>query len=219
MKQPHLILASASPRRRELLARVGYAFEICSTDAAESMPRGAEPAQAAMHNAQAKARTAARQLEQQTGRRLADRGALVLGADTVVALDGRIWGKPHDEEAAAETLRALSGRTHEVVTGVCLAKVSPGDGGSEGGSGGGPEGAEECFAERTRVTFRALSDAEIADYIACGESLDKAGAYGIQGKGAQLVAEIEGDFDNVVGLPVAALSARLAAHGILKPES
>ena len=202
MKAPQLILASSSPRRHELLARAGYAFDVHVADITESTPPVADPVAVAVGNAQAKARAAAASL--------ADRDAVVVGADTVVALEGRIWGKPEDEAAAVRALRALSGRTHEVVTGICLVRT---------GANAADEGrGEECFAECTRVSFRQLSDAEIADYVAGGEPLDKAGAYGIQGEGARLVAAVEGDFDNVVGLPVAALERHLAAYGI-RPQA
>ena len=204
METPQLILASASPRRRELLARAGYTFRVHVADVEESMPPAADPATVAMDNAQAKARAAAASL--------ADRDAVVVGADTVVALDGRIWGKPEDEAAAVQILRTLSGRTHEVVTGVYLVRTGTATSASDGDAGATADG--ESFAERTRVSFRQLSDTEIADYVAGGEPLDKAGAYGIQGEGARLVAAVEGDLDNVVGLPVAVLATRLAAYGI-----
>jgi len=121
-------------------------------------------------------------------------GATVVGADTVVVLDGEILGKPTDAADAADMLTRLSGRTHEVLTGVA---VVPG----------------ECFATTTSVTFRTLTPAEVDGYVATGEPLDKAGAYGIQGLGGALVASISGSFDNVVGLPVEQLSDLLRPGG------
>ena len=123
---------------------------------------------------------------------------LIIAADTVVAIDGVVFGKPANHDEAFSMLERLSGRTHEVVTGVCLAN----------------EATKESFSETTLVTFRALAQEEIEAYIATGEPFDKAGAYGIQGKGGSLVDYIDGDFDNVVGLPVARLTQHLRIFGI-----
>lgn len=175
---PELILASGSPRRKELLEQAGYAFRIITSDADEIACSDLGPADVAVQNARAKAVAVASELDEPTP---------VIGADTIVVLDGTIFGKPADEANAAEMLRLLSGRTHQVITGVCIV-----------------EGANErSFSETTDVTFKALSEDEIASYIATGEPLDKAGAYGIQGKGGALVDHIDGSFDNVVGLPIA----------------
>ena len=119
--------------------------------------------------------------------------ATVIGADTIVVLDGRIFGKPADEADARRMLAELSGRTHQVITGVCLVR----------------NGQTEAFAETTDVRFKEISAEDIAAYVATGEPLDKAGAYGIQGRGGAFVDSVDGDYDNVVGLPVARLERAL----------
>ena len=178
-----IVLASASPRRRELLQTAGVEFTVCVSDAEERIPPGTSPHEAVMLLAKQKALAVAK-----------DRpNDLVIGADTVVVYDGAILGKPADEADAARMLRMLSGRTHTVYTGVCLVSA----------------GSAETFFEQTQVTFYPLTDDEIAAYIATGEPMDKAGAYGIQGRGCTLVRGICGDYFNVVGLPVAALCRRL----------
>ncbi len=183
-----LILASGSPRRKELLARTGRTFRVVVSDADESTAVDVPPADVAIDNARAKALAVAVD---------APSGATVIGADTIVVLDGRIFGKPVDEADAARMLGELSGRTHQVITGVCLVR----------------NGRCETFAETTDVCFRSLSDAEIASYVATGEPLDKAGAYGIQGAAGAFVDHIEGDYDNVVGLPVTRLERALDLEG------
>lgn len=183
-----LILASGSPRRKKLLARTGRTFRVVVSDADEIAPKDMAPVDVAMHNARAKALAVA------SGQ---PASATVIGADTIVVLDGRIFGKPLDERDAHRMLRELSGKTHQVITGVALAH----------------EGNCETFAEVTDVCFRELSDAEITAYIATGEPLDKAGAYGIQGAAGAFVDHIEGDYDNVVGLPVARLERALDLEG------
>lgn len=208
MKHERIVLASASPRRRELLANAGYQFDIVVSDADETVPPGLAPEQAAQHTARAKALAVAQGVD---GR------ALVIGADTMVVLDGRIFGKPHSEEQARSMLRELSGRAHEVITGVCLAAAPLEPNAAPTRADSGPCDslpAIETFAVTTLVQFRVLSEEEISAYVATGEPMDKAGAYGIQGKGGALVDHIEGDYDNVVGLPVAALCAQLGARGI-----
>ena len=179
-----LVLASASPRRRSLLARLGLAFDVRPSDADETWPVGLEAGPAAAEVALRKARATTAP------------GALVLAADTVVVLDGEVLGKPADAAEAARTLRRLSGRTHTVATGIALAHA----------------GREATAHEITRVTFADLSDAEIAAYVRTGSPLDKAGSYGIQDDaGALLVERIEGDYFNVVGLPLRRLYATLRA--------
>ena len=176
-----LVLASASPRRRDLLARLGLAFDVRPTDADETWPDLAlGPAAEAVATRKARAVEAP--------------GALVLAADTVVALDDDVLGKPPTPEAARRTLRRLSGRTHRVATGIALR-----------------HDAREATAHAvTHVTFGDLSDAEIDAYVATGSPLDKAGAYGIQDDaGALLVERIEGDYANVVGLPLRLLYVTL----------
>ena len=171
-----LVLASASPRRRDLLARLGLEFTVSPADADETWPADLDTGPAAQAVALRKARAVA-----------APPGALVLAADTVVVLDGEVLGKPANPAEAAATLARLSGRTHEVVTGLALAAA----------------GRETTAHETTRVTFATLTDAEVAAYVATGSPLDKAGSYGIQDDlGALLVERIEGDYFNVVGLPL-----------------
>jgi len=173
----NMILASASPRRRELLAAAGYDFAIHAPNIDETIDPQWTPLQAAQELACQKAATVAALYP----------GACVIAADTIVVIDGKILGKPVDEADAVRMLRQLSGREHMVITGVCIQKNV----------------RQIGFAEQTRVQFHPLSDDEIARYVATGEPMDKAGAYGIQGRGAVLVQGIVGDFYNVMGLPIA----------------
>jgi septum formation protein len=175
---PRLVLASVSPQRRAILGDLGLDFEVRPSDVAEE-DEGA-PRVVASENALRKALAAAE---------AGDSDELVIGCDTLVATELEIWGKPPNEEAARETLRRLSGRTHEVVSG--LAVVRAGD--------------ARAATEVTAVTFRELDDAAIDWYVSMGEWEGRAGGYAIQGRGAALVRRIEGDYLNVVGLPVAAL--------------
>jgi septum formation protein len=172
------MLASASPQRRAILEQLGIAFTV-EPSGVEEVTEG-EPAVVALENARRKAK--------------AVDGELVLGVDTVVALDGRLYGKPGDQHEAAALLKALSGRTHEVFSGIHLT------------------GAGEATV-RTAVTFRTLDDDLARWYLQTGEWRGRAGGYAIQGRGAALVASVEGDFFNVVGLPVAALVDLLARVG------
>ena len=182
------ILASASPRRKELLQKAGYTFEIVVSDADESLPAGITPEKAVQLNAARKAQAVAE----------TNPGAVVLGCDTVVAIDGEILGKPQDEAEAKAMLRRLSGNTHTVYSGVC---ITDGE-------------TQTVFAVATDVTFYALSDRTIDAYAATKEPMDKAGAYGIQGLGCVLVKEISGDYSNVVGLPLSESARALAAFGV-----
>jgi septum formation protein len=175
--RPPLILASASPQRRAILTRLGVSFDVRPSGVAE-LAHG-EPEQVALENALRKAHAV----------REPGRGELVLGVDTLVELDRRIYGKPPHERAARETLRALSGATHTVISGLALVG----------------EAGERTSLARTDVRFRELSPAAIDWYLATDEWRERAGAYAIQGAGAALVHEIRGDYENVVGLPVAAL--------------
>ncbi len=177
MKNPPIILASSSPRRKDLLTRAGVSIRIESPQVVERNDPEGDPKEVAEHNAELKAREVAGRFP----------GEWVLGADTVVALGNRIFGKPDNLNAAAKILRALSGQTHEVHTGVCLIQ---------------PNGRSEVFSVSTQVTFRELSDGEIRDYLREVPVLDKAGAYALQDQGAKLVASLHGSRSNVIGLPV-----------------
>jgi septum formation protein len=174
-----LVLASASPRRQELLRNAGFSFAVQPADIDETPLPGEPPRECAERLAREKA-LAVWNLRRQ---------GLVLGADTIVVVDGAILGKPADADAAVRMLRMLSGRVHEVITGVCLA---------------GPGAGEvKSTSETTLVTMRELSEEEICAYVATGEPMDKAGAYAIQGMASRWIPRIEGDYSNVVGLPVA----------------
>ncbi len=175
---PPLILASASPRRRELLRQCGVDFEVVPAEVPEVHDPALTARELCLINAHRKARVVAK--------RHPDR--LVLGADTLVTLDSRVLGKPADLAEAFEMLEALQDRTHRVVTGVCLLHLRP--------------HREVLFAESTEVTFRPLDEAAIRQYLSRIQPLDKAGAYAIQEHGDLLVAEINGSYSNVVGLPV-----------------
>ena len=178
-----LILASGSPRRQELLKRITEDFTVSPVDADETLPDGIPTDMAAAYLADLKAAAAAKLFPDDT----------VLGCDTIVILNDEIMGKPKDRDDAHRMLRALSGESHSVLTGCSLYHGKQ----------------TTVFTTETLVTFYPLSDAEIEAYLDTGEPFDKAGAYGIQGKGSLLVREIEGDYFNVVGLPVAALSRQL----------
>ena len=180
-----LILASASPRRRELMTLAGFDFEVITADINEVLDTSLAPEQLVMSLAFQKAAAVAQAVS----------GKTVIGADTVVVLDGKVLGKPRSESEATEMLRSLSGRTHDVYTGVCLIDREK----------------THTFYERTAVSFYPLEDELIAEYVASGEIMDKAGAYGIQGKGCVLVRGIEGDYFNVVGFPVARFCRELKA--------
>ena len=190
-----IVLASGSPRRRQLLEQIGLTgFRVLPSDVDESLPAGLGPGEAVERLSARKGAAVAAQ---------ARPGALVIAADTVVALDGAILGKPRDEGEAREMLSALSGRTHQVYTGVSL--FHP--------------GGRRTEHEVTAVTFRHLSQEEIAAYVATGEPMDKAGAYGIQGLGALLVERLEGDYFNVMGLPLCRLGEMLAQFGVRPLEA
>ena len=186
-KRP-LILASGSPRRRELLARMGYTFEICAPDVDEHVSGHARDI---VHTlAQRKARAAAEHY--------AD--GVIIASDTLVSLDGAPLGKPADAQDAHAMLASLSGREHEVFTGVCVLDART--------------GRCETRTVRTGVTFRDIPPQEIDAYIATGEPMDKAGAYAIQGGAAPFVAALDGEFENVVGFPVAEVGEMLKAFGL-----
>lgn len=176
-----IYLASRSPRRQELLAQIGVKFEVVETDVDESVLDGESPRAYVERLARAKAEAGWRRVERDNLPR-----APVLGADTTVAVDGRILGKPADGLEAAEMLAALSGRLHEVLTAVAVKHDS----------------RLESAVSVSEVRFKTLSKEEIARYIGTGECEDKAGAYGIQGHAARFVAELRGSFSGVVGLPL-----------------
>ena len=184
-----IILASGSPRRRELLAGLGWNFEVIPPQVDEKKIDGEPPAELVKRLAEEKASSVASRFL----------GNWVLGADTVVALEGRILGKPNSEGEAAEMIAELSGRTHSVFTGVALIA---------------PDGRKLINAEETRVTFRPLEKEDILAYIALGESMDKAGAYAIQERGTLLAERIDGCYFNVVGLPLFRVSQMFAEMGI-----
>jgi len=180
-----LILASGSPRRRELMEYITSDFTIITKPTDETFPSGVSPRRGAELLALRKARAVAAEHPSD----------VVIGADTIVVLDGEIFGKPKDTADAVRMLQALSGREHTVYTGVAVLS-------SQG---------EQVFSEGTQVRFLPLSPEEIQAYVESGEPMDKAGAYGIQGKGALLVEGITGDFYNVMGLPVCRLGKVLSA--------
>jgi septum formation protein len=187
-----LVLASASPRRRELLARAGVAFEALPAEIDESLLAGETPEAHVERLAREKALAVARRVGPAPAR-------LVLGSDTVVVLDGKVLGKPRDAAHAETLLARLAGRAHVVLTGVAIVA-------SDGG-------AVESFVVASRVTLRAASADEIRAYVATGEPLDKAGAYALQGEGRRFVAAVEGSETNVIGLPLDETLALLRARG------
>ena len=203
-----LVLASVSPRRRELLAQVGYRFEVHPAHIPEDPLPGEDPIVYVTRLAREKAEAVYRQLSSvntvpENLRPLPRpdvQPLAVLGADTTVTLDNTILGKPVDAADAARMLRLLSGRTHRVITGVAVVTAA----------------GVEVAAEATAVRFLTLSDAEIADYVAGGEPMDKAGAYAIQGRAARWIPRIEGCYFNVMGLPLALVSSLLESCNCLE---
>ncbi|MCD8116376.1 MAG: Maf family protein [Oscillospiraceae bacterium] len=183
-----LILASASPRRREILEHIGADFRIIPAVGPENPPAGASGGETAIALSGAKAGEVA----------AAHPDSVVIGADTVVEVDGVLLGKPRDEQDAARMLRLLSGRSHHVYTGVTVIK----------------DGRAVSRAEETTVVFRTLTEREIAAYIATGEPMDKAGAYGYQGYAGLFIERIEGDYFNVIGLPLCCLGRLLEQVGV-----
>ena len=179
-----LILASTSPRRAELLKSVGLAFKTARPDADEKLHAGETPVEYAVRTAREKAESLS-----------VPPNTVLLGADTVVAIEGEILGKPADDNDARTMLRLLSGKMHEVITGVCLRSSEK----------------SVCFHVATAVLFRDLSEEEIAAYVATGDPLDKAGAYAIQNGAAGMVRRIDGSYSNVVGLPLCEVIEALEA--------
>jgi len=189
-KDIRLVLASASPRRRELLEGLGLSFEVHPSQVEEETFKHLPPAARVEALALAKAWSLLPKFP----------GCLIVGADTLVVCEGRVLGKPGSAAEAAAMLSFLSGRTHLVYTGVAVVRS--------------PDGMAKASHAVTEVTFRPLTKREIRAYVASGEPLDKAGAYGIQGRGALLVKEIKGDYFNVVGLPLVSLTELLAQFGL-----
>ena len=178
-----LVLASSSPSRKMLLEQAGVSLEVVVSGVDETVPASLSPAQTVELLAERKGKAVLPLRPDKP----------IIAADSVVSIDGLILGKPKDDQEAKATLRRLSGRTHQIFTGVCLLA----------------NGREEVFHQSTKVTFYPLTEEEIADYVALGESQGRAGAYGIEGIGVVLVQSIEGDYSNIVGLPVAETLRRL----------
>jgi nucleoside triphosphate pyrophosphatase len=189
-----LILASASPRRADLLRAAGIDADVRPADVDESLHPGESPDRYACRVAREKALAVSRQAP----------GRFVLGADTVVVVDDLILGKPSDYEDARRMLRLLSGRRHAVITGVALV-----------GSAQTKNPGDDARAETTTVEFARLSDQEIDWYVASGEPMDKAGGYAIQGLGSRFVTRVEGSYSNVVGLPIALVYQMCTKAGLL----
>jgi septum formation protein len=185
-----LVLASASPRRRELLTQAGFSFQVKPAHIPEDPRDGEDPIAYVTRLAREKAEVVFRELRDNGNE---DEALVILGADTTVTLDNHILGKPEDAADAARMLRMLSGRSHHVITGVAVVMAN----------------RAEVAAEVTAVRFLTMSDEEIARYVASGEPMDKAGAYGIQGLAARWIPRVEGCYFNVVGLPIALVSSLL----------
>ena len=187
-----LILASSSSRRAELLRDAGIAFEVCAPHVDEARHPDETAEKMVARLAEAKARAVAGLVGE-------GKPAIIIGADTAVELDGEIFGKPRDAADAREMLSYLSGRTHFVLTGICVLRL--------------PDGATRSAVERTAVTFAPLDPSEIEAYVTSGEPFDKAGGYAIQGRAGRYIPRIEGCYFNVVGLPLARLHALLGDLG------
>jgi|SRR6185369_14896893 len=192
-KQTSLILASGSPRRKELLAKLGIPFEIIIAGVSEDVEDGIEPGTMVVMLAKRKAAAVAEKLTH----------GIVIGSDTTIAFEGRILGKPRDEDDAKAILKSLRGKHHQVYSGIALVNVE--------------NKRVETSTVVTNIKMRNYSDKELSDYVATGEPMDKAGAYAIQGEGGSLVEQIEGSFDNVVGLPLQELAELLKRFG-LEPD-
>lgn len=204
-----IVLASASPRRQELLRKAGIQLVVKPANIPEIRLEGEKARDFAERMAREKARAVWKQIEKneplittkdtKAHERRAQRDTCVLGADTVVVVEDQVLGKPESASDAARMLHLLSGREHQVITGVCLIGLA----------------FEDVRSETTKVDFSAISENEIHDYIASGEPMDKAGAYAIQGKASRWISKIEGDYSNVVGLPVDLVLRMLREHKIL----
>ena len=221
-KQPELILASSSPRRQELLREIGIPFQVHAANINEDQKRGEAPIAYALRLAQEKAQAVAAQYPQ----------SYVLGADTIVVIEGEVLGKPIDHADAARMLRRLSGHSHEVTTAVSLvapniaAPNTPSQSKAAAPNTTAPNlvapnlAAHSTLAETrastTKVYFREIAEAEIQQYVAGGEPMDKAGAYAIQGGASRWTDRIEGEFSNVVGLPLSLVTEMLKITGLMK---
>jgi septum formation protein len=197
-----LVLASASPRRQELLRNASIPFEVQPTNIPEVPQPGEAPRAFAERMAREKALAVFRLLPND----------FVLGADTIVIVDAEILGKPRDRADAVRMLRLLSGRKHQVTTGVCLLGLRPRD-------EKGKIGFEDVKSETTLVTMDPLGEDDIHGYVSTGEPMDKAGAYAIQGRASRWISRIEGDYFNVVGLPVSLVYKMLREHGTIESKT
>jgi septum formation protein len=217
--KPELILASSSPRRQELLREIGIPFQVHAANINEDQNAGEAPIEYALRLAREKAQAVAAQYPQ----------SYVLGADTIVVLNGEVLGKPRDQKDAARMLRLLSGRMHEVTTAVSL--IAPSTVAQSTAPPNTPQKATpseiapsliapgtlaETRASTTKVYFREIAEAEIQQYVAGGEPMDKAGAYAIQGGASRWTDRIEGEFSNVVGLPLSLVTEMLEITGLMK---
>ena len=183
-----IILASASPRRKEILEMTNLKFKVITSDVEEIISENENPKQVTMRLAFEKAMSIAKENEK----------SIIIGADTVVVIDNEILGKPKDENEAFQMLKKLSNNTHEVITGISVIDIS--------------QNKKYIDNVVSKVTFKSLSEQDICDYINTKESIDKAGAYGIQGYGSMLVKKIDGDYLNIVGLPLSKLSEILKSN-------
>jgi septum formation protein len=189
-KMKIIVLASSSPRRKEILEKTGLKFKIDENDYEEDMHIGLPPIQLVTRHSRGKARAAA----------LKYKNALIIAADTIVVFKDRIYGKPRNKMEAKEMLKTLSGKAHTVITGYTIMDTS--------------SGKEATKAIESKVFLKRLTDVEVDAYVKSGEPLDKAGAYGVQGLGALIVKRIEGDFFNVMGLPLSAVAESLKKFGV-----
>jgi len=190
-----VVLASASPRRKELLEKAGLKFTVDASEVEEKLDPGVEPAELARLISRMKAMSAA----------LRHPGSIIIAADTFGVLDGRLLGKPDNAAHAREILSLMSGKRHKVITGFTVMDSD--------------SGKTVSRAVQTFVCFKLLSEEQIDKYVKTGEPLDKAGAYAVQGSGAELVESIEGDYNNVIGLPVSAVIRELKKFGIELPKA
>lgn len=185
-----IILASASPRRKELLTQIGLEFEVIVSEADENISADT-PENLVMQLSAIKAGAVYEE------HKISADNTLIIGADTVVAMNGQVLGKPKDKEQAKEMLKALSDNKHEVLTGVTIISIKSGN------------IVKETFYEKTIVYTYPMTDSEIDEYIESGEPMDKAGSYGIQGIGAKFIKKIDGDYNNVVGLPISRIYQKI----------